>query len=55
MESVEENQARLRSKIVVLKPVLEGRRLDQALEHFLQEYPNIPRDEAIALWRPSGG
>jgi hypothetical protein len=55
MESIEENEARLRSKIAVFNPVLVAERLDQALEHFLQEHPNIPRDESLAMWRASGG
>jgi hypothetical protein len=55
MEAVEENQARLRSNIVVLNPALVARRLEQALESLLQDHPHIPLEQALAMWKEAGG
>jgi hypothetical protein len=41
--------------ITVLNPVLVAERLDQAFEHFVQEYAHVPREETIAMWTAAGG
>jgi hypothetical protein len=30
-------------------------RLDEAFEQFRRDYPNIPEEEARAIWREAGG